>query len=492
MPGPERVDEATQRPPTGQEGARVPDDPVLLALAQAARHVSPTDPAVTALRGAEVSYREIHARLALQTASLQRSQRDLADAQARAVWLEHELAEAQRLLDRERQRAARDSERAAALASAIGEIHRGLFGGNVHELILKACLVATGATRGLYLTARGTHDTPRVRAAVGMDAVSPSPPSPFLQALCRAALAREDTFVANSPAELADLDARPGPGEDFQSVIAAPVVLLADLNGVVVAADKASGTFDERDAKELLGVGDHAQVATQNAVLRREVQQAYLSTVAVLADALAARDPDGQGRGDLVLRTAQRAGERLGLSAYDRSVVYYTALLHDIGNIGVGDGVLTKPGPLRATERALVQSHVRIGHDLVRHLPALAAVADAVLRHHEWYDGGGYPDGLVGESIPVAARVVGVVTAYYAMTTRRGYREPYGDGRARDELRRNAGTQFDPRVVEAVLAVLDEPLAQTEREDIDEVDADGLLPDFDARRGALQSAGAAR
>ncbi len=486
---PDRVDEATQLPPTGQERACVSDDPVLVALAQAAEYVSPTDPAFSALRGAEVAYREIHARLALQTASLQRSQRDLTDAQARAAWRGHELAEAQSLLDRERQRAARDGERAGALASALGELHRGLFGGNVHDLILRACLVATGATRGLYLTARGAHDIPRVRAAVGMDAV---PPSPFLQALCRTVLAREDTFVANSPAALADLDARPGPGEDFQSVIAAPVVLLADLNGVVVAADKASGDFDERDAKELLGVGDHAQVATQNAVLRREVQQAYLSTVTVLADALAARDPDGPGRGDLVLRTAQRVGERLGLSAYDRSVVYYTALLHDIGNIGVGDGVLNKPGPLRAAERALVQSHVRIGHDLVRHVPALAGVADAVLRHHEWHDGGGYPDGLAGESIPVAARVVGVVTAYYAMTTRRGYREPYGDGRARDELRRNAGAQFDPRVVEAVLAVLDEPLAQTERTDIDEVDADGLLPGFDAMRGALQSAGAAR
>ncbi len=88
------------------------------------------------------------------------------------------------------------------------------------------------------------------------------------------------------------------------------------------------------------------------------------------------------------------------------------ALLHDIGNIAIGDGVLNKPRPLRPAERALVQSHARIGHDLVRRVPALAGVADAVLRHFEWYDGNGYPDGLAGESIPIAARIVDVTAAY--------------------------------------------------------------------------------
>ncbi len=481
----EHAYEASYRLPGEQEPALVPDDPVLLGLAQAEQRIPPTDPTFTALRGAEVAYREVHARLNLQTASLRRSQRDLTDAQARAVWLEHELAEAQGQLDQERRRAARQEERAAALASALKEVQQAIFGGNLHELILKACLIATGATRGLYLTARDAHDTPRVRAAIAMDVAPQSAPSPFIQALCRTVLASEDTFVANDPAALAGLDARPAPGEDFRTLLAAPVVLLAELAGVVVAADKVSGAFDERDVAELLSVGDQAQVAVQNARLQREVQQAYLSTVAVLADALAARDPDGQGRADLAVRAAQRVGARLDLPPYDRSVVYYTALLHDIGNIAVGDGVLNKPGPLRPAERALVQSHVRIGHDLVRRVPALAGVADAVLRHHEWYDGNGYPDGFAGESIPVAARIVSVTAAYYAMTTRRGYREAYGDGRARDELRNCAGTQFDPRVVEAFLGVLDAPPARVE--DAEEGLDDDLLPGFDAMRDALQS-----
>ncbi len=460
---------------------------------RAAPYIPPTDSTVAALHRAEVSYRETQARLHLQTASLQRSQHDLTDAQASVTWLEHELVEARLRLAQAQRRAAHDSERTVALRTALTQVHQALFGGNLHELILKACLIATGATRGVYLTARWPHDTPRIRAAIAIDGSPPSPPSPFLQALCRTVLARKDTFVANGPAALAVLDAQPAPGEEFRTLLAAPVVLLADLNGVVVAADKVSGDFDERDAKELLGVGDHAQVAVQNARLRRDVQQAYLSTVSILADALAARNPDGQERGDRVLRAAQRVGDRLNLSAYDRSVVYYTALLHDIGNIGVGDGVLTKPGPLRAAERALIQSHVHIGHDLIRHVPALAGVADAVLHHHEWYDGSGYPDRLSGQRIPIAARIVGVVAAYYAMTTRRSYRDASSTERARAEVRRCAGAQFDPCIVEALRAVLAAPPARPLEKDADADTADGLLPGFDALRDALQpSAPAAR
>ncbi len=482
----ERADEASQRPLHERASLLVSDAPVLLELRQVAQRMPPTDPAVGALRRAEVSYRELSAHLEVHKVSLRRSQHDLADAQAATVWLEHELAETRRQLDQARQRAAQQGERAAALRTALTEVHHALFGGNLHELILKACLIATGATRGVYLTARGPHDTPRVRAAIAVDGAAQSPPSPFLQALCRRVLASQDPFVANDPTTLADLDVPPGPDDDFGAVMAAPVVLLADLNGVVIAADKASGDFDKRDADELLSVGDHARVAMQNARLQREVQQAYLSTVSILADALATRDPDGQARGDRVLHTAQRVGAYLDLSAYDRSVVYYTALLHDIGNIGISDGVLNKPGPLRAAERALVQSHVRIGHDLVRQVPALAGVADAVLHHHEWYNGSGYPNGLPGDSIPVAARVVGVVAAYEAMSTRRAYRAAYDDAHARVELRRCAETQFDPRVVDAVLAVLAAPQAVSAEEEVDETAADGLFPGFDERRDALQ------
>ncbi len=104
--------------------------------------------------------------------------------------------------------------------------------------------------------------------------------------------------------------------------------------------------------------------------------------------------------------------------------------------------------------------HARLGHDLLAAVPGLQPVAEVVRRHHERHDGGGYPDGLAGEAIPPAARIVGAVDAYCAMTARRSYREAHGEERARAELSAGAGSQFDPRVVAALLAVLDQPGAR--------------------------------
>jgi response regulator RpfG family c-di-GMP phosphodiesterase len=108
----------------------------------------------------------------------------------------------------------------------------------------------------------------------------------------------------------------------------------------------------------------------------------------------------------------------------------------------------------------LMRAHVRVGHDLLRNVPVLETVADVVLHHHERFDGNGYPDGLSGEEIPMAARIVSVVDAYCAMITRRSYKEAYTEDHARDEVRRCSGSQFDPEVVDAFLAVIQEPQAE--------------------------------
>jgi HD-GYP domain-containing protein (c-di-GMP phosphodiesterase class II) len=131
-----------------------------------------------------------------------------------------------------------------------------------------------------------------------------------------------------------------------------------------------------------------------------------------------------------------------------------------VGKIGVSDGVLNKPGPLLPEEMELMRAHVRVGHDLLSNVPVLQAVADVVLHHHERYDGTGYPDGLRGDEIPMASRIVAVVDAYCAMITRRSYKEAYTEAHARDEVRRCAGTQFDPRIVDVFLSVIETPAAE--------------------------------
>lgn len=128
--------------------------------------------------------------------------------------------------------------------------------------------------------------------------------------------------------------------------------------------------------------------------------------------------------------------------------------LHDVGNLSIPDGLLGKPGPLSDAEWELVKAHPVVGDELVRTFPELALAAGAVRHHHERWDGRGYPDGLAAEAIPLEARIVAAVDAYQAMVSDRAYRPACTDSEAADELRACAGTQFDPRVVDALLGVL--------------------------------------
>jgi HD-GYP domain-containing protein (c-di-GMP phosphodiesterase class II) len=405
------------------------------------------DPVLQSLQGVEAAYRA-------QDAQWHRREAALHDA-----------------LAAEQAKAERQRKRAECLDRSLREIHGAVFGGDVYELILRACLTITEASRGVYVTAQRPGDRLRVRAAIGVD--TGREPSPFIQAITRQVLDGHGTLVCNPPDPQPQLPA-PGEGERFRNFVAAPVVLMSDLDGVIVAADRQDGTFDQHDVDSLLSVGDQAAVAVRNRRLERELQHAYLSTVSMLADAVEAKDPYTHGHCEMASRYARLVGERLGLADYDQAVVCYSALLHDVGKIGVSDGVLHKPGPLLPEERELMRAHV--GHDLLRGVPALGPVADIVLHHHEWYDGTGYPDGLKGEEIPLPARIVAAVDAYCAMITRRSYKEAYTEAHARQELIAGAGTQFDPAVVEALLAVLNDPRGQDADEDFDA--ECGLLPDF--------------
>ena len=406
------------------------------------------DPVLSALRETEARYR-------IAVDDLRR------ETEAR----HQELAQARSQVRLVQERAERQRQRADGLEVALKDIQRAFFSGNIYDMILRACLKLTGATRGLYV-AVDAHGVPhRVRAAVDVGGYPESPASPFLESLCARAAREAETVVYNTEGDSGDLPHPTQSSERFRNFIAAPVILMRGLSGIIIAADKESGDFEDDDVQTLLHVGDQAGVAVENLQLREKLQNAYLATVSVLADAMQAKDPYTQGHCETVSRYARRIGQRLALDAQQLSIVSYAALLHDIGKIGVSDGILNKPGPLLPPERDLVRAHVRIGHDLIRHVPALAVVADAVLHHHEWYDGTGYPDCLRGEQIPIASRIVGVVDSYGAMITRRSYKEAFGEDYARAELSRCAGTQFDPQIVDVFLQVLAEPLPEVTEED---------------------------
>jgi HD-GYP domain-containing protein (c-di-GMP phosphodiesterase class II) len=134
------------------------------------------------------------------------------------------------------------------------------------------------------------------------------------------------------------------------------------------------------------------------------------------------------------------------------------AFLHDVGKIGISDTILLKPGPLTEDEWVEMRRHPVLGYQLLSAVPFLKEASVLVLNHHERFDGSGYPAGLTGEAIPLPARIFAVVDAYDALTSDRPYREARPQEEAVAELRRGAGTYFDPRVVEAFVEMLAEPL----------------------------------
>ena len=174
-----------------------------------------------------------------------------------------------------------------------------------------------------------------------------------------------------------------------------------------------------------------------------------------LATALAARDGYTGAHSDIVHDLAVAVARRLGLDAAAVAEVEAVALLHDIGKIGVPDHVLHKQGGLDEAEWELMRQHPVIGERILLHLPGLAGVATAVRHEHERWDGQGYPDRLAGNAIPLASRIVLACDTFNALVTDRPYRRALGAVEAKEELRRCAGTQFDPRVVDALLRCLD-------------------------------------
>jgi putative nucleotidyltransferase with HDIG domain len=185
-----------------------------------------------------------------------------------------------------------------------------------------------------------------------------------------------------------------------------------------------------------------------------ETRSAYLGAIRALAAALDARDPNTAGHSERVSVLSVAIGRALELSADDLEVVRLGALLHDIGKIGVPDEVLRKPGALTASEYDTIKQHTVLGARILRNVPFLSRHVAIVELHHERPDGNGYPHGLMGDDIPLAARIVHVADAYDAMTNARAYRPGRPSSDALRELWNAAGTEFHAEIVHALATAL--------------------------------------
>lgn len=196
----------------------------------------------------------------------------------------------------------------------------------------------------------------------------------------------------------------------------------------------------------------------------RNVEGAYNNTLLALVAALDAREHETSDHSQRVVRYTVATAERLGISGPELDDIARGALLHDIGKIGVPDSILLKPGKLTPDEWVEMRKHPQIGFDILKAIPFLNVPAEIVLSHQERFDGNGYPRGLKGEAIHIGARIFAIADTLDAMTCDRPYRKGTTYAAAREEILRCSGTQFDPRCVEAFLAITEGELQELRRQ----------------------------
>jgi len=189
---------------------------------------------------------------------------------------------------------------------------------------------------------------------------------------------------------------------------------------------------------------------------RARLQDSYMATVRALSNAVEARDAYTGKHAERVAAFGLEIARAMGSSLADDPQTEFGFLLHDVGKVAVPDAILYKPEPLTAEERTLMARHPEIGAQILRDVEFLGEAKAVVRHHHERWDGTGYPDGLRGEAIPLAARVFAVADTLDALTTDRPYRPAVSLEQARITIAEGAGTQFDPAVVAAFARVGDE------------------------------------
>lgn len=259
----------------------------------------------------------------------------------------------------------------------------------------------------------------------------------------------------------------------------APLIVDGRTIGSVCLARTSGAPFSEDEFEIFSTFTPYLAIALQSAQLAEHNRSVLISTIRALTAIIDTKDPLTAGHSERVGEIARRLAAQLGATAAEQRTIELAGLLHDIGKVGIPDEILSKPGPLSPDQRLAMQAHPVLGADILRATGAeeLAPLIPLVRHHHERIDGSGYPDGLRGDDIPLGAAIIAVAETYDALTTSRPYSAAIDTDAALSEIRRHAGSQFHPRVVDALEAVLqladlsgvEEPIARDGA-------AGGLLP----------------
>jgi putative nucleotidyltransferase with HDIG domain len=257
---------------------------------------------------------------------------------------------------------------------------------------------------------------------------------------------------------------------NLRSILCAPLKLKDKVIGVVYVDNRVhTGIFQESDRRLITAFADQAAVAINNADLIENLKEtnfqlekanmelgiAYEATLRGWVSALEKRDKETEGHTKRVTVLTQRLAQKMGVDRDALEHITRGALLHDVGKMAISDLILRKEGPLTKEERAIMEKHPVYAYEMLKPIEFLRPALDIPYRHHEKWDGTGYPDGLKGEQIPFAARIFSVIDVWDALTSERPYRKPLPHEEVRRMIKADSGKHFDPRVVDAFLELED-------------------------------------
>ncbi len=266
-------------------------------------------------------------------------------------------------------------------------------------------------------------------------------------------ISQQELLLVNSPEKLPPYlanDIRNG----IKLVVLLPLFFKKELAGIITLGLRSSSPPDREDLDQVRQLADQVAVALANAQLIEDLDALNWGTLRALARAVDAKSPWTAGHSERVTEKALQIGRAMGLTPEALDDLHRGGLLHDIGKIGIPVTILDKPGKLNDEEFQLIRAHSGMGARILEPIAAYAHAIPIVLQHHEHFNGKGYPDGLAGEKISMGARILAVADVYDALVSDRPYRSGMDRERVIEIIKEEAGKQFDPNVVEALLEVI--------------------------------------
>ncbi|HEX4825322.1 MAG TPA: HD domain-containing phosphohydrolase [Candidatus Polarisedimenticolaceae bacterium] len=311
------------------------------------------------------------------------------------------------------------------------------------EIILRQGLVAVGAAKGAILLLDQDHGMLEVKGTMGMDA--PSDP----QIGQRHRISDKLPVVDAAESGTTGIRIYEDPS---RSVVFVPMVSKEKLvGGIELYLGERRGRLAVNEQKVLYALASQAAIFLVNARLERDVRSMFLSIIVSMAGAVDAKDAYTHGHSLRVARVSLIVAQQKGLAREELEPLLLSAILHDVGKIGIPDNILKKPEKLNRQEFEIMKGHAVAGAKMLQHIRALENVIPGILYHHEYWNGTGYPHGLAGEGIPLQGRIIHIGDAFDAMTTDRVYRTKIGVAGAMNEITKHAGHQFDPDLVQCLV-----------------------------------------